>query len=245
MSVRRLFAPELPAAGGVVALPAESARHARVLRLAEGARVRLFDGRAREADALIRDVSRDAVTCVAERPVAIAVAPPHVHVLLGLAKGAKLELAVRMLTELGVFAIHPVVCERSVARPTHATSRHTRLERIAIEACAQSGQARAPDLYLPVPLEEAAVLASAEAVRLVFWEEGGSDLDVALPRGRARAPELWLVIGPEGGLAEREVEALGRHGYVRVGLGAAVLKVETAVPVAVALVLDRVGRLRP
>ena len=54
-----------------------------------------------------------------------------------------------------------------------------------------------------------------------------------------------MVVGPEGGLSAAEVETLGRFGYTAVGLGAAKLRVETAAPVAVALVLDRVGRLRP
>ena len=52
------------------------------------------------------------------------------------------------------------------------------------------------------------------------------------------------MVGPEGGLAEREVDALSASGFAVVGLGAAILRVETAAPVAAALVLDRLGRLR-
>lgn len=248
MSERRLFVADLPDAGGVVTLSDASARHARVLRLEVGARVRLFDGRAREADAHVRAIERDAVRCEAEPPVEVEVPRPHAHVLLGTAKGAKLEDTVRTLTELGVFAIHPVVCARSVARPTAASfreGRQRRLERIALEACAQSGQTRAPDLYSPMALDEATALAPADAVRLVFWEDATTDLDAAFATQRAHASELWVVIGPEGGLAVEEIEALAARGYSAVGLGEARLRVETAAPVAVALALARVGRLRP
>jgi len=245
MTVRRLFVPVLPAEGGVVALPAESAKHVRVLRLAPGAALRLFDGRANEADARLVEVTRDAVRCEASSPQRVEVALPRVHALVGLAKGTKLDDAVRMLTELGVYAVHPVVCVRSVARPRGSHARHERLERIALEACAQSGQPRAPDVHAAVGLEEAATLAPRDAVKVVFWEEATEGLEAVLAGQRTSAPELWIVIGPEGGLAADEVEMLGRFGFGAAGLGRAKLRVETAVPVCVALVMARLGSLTP
>ena len=88
---RRLFAPELPAEGGAVALPQESVHHARVLRLAVGDRVTLFDGRAGEAAASISALGRDGVTCEAASRVLLVPPLPALHVVLGLPKGGKLE----------------------------------------------------------------------------------------------------------------------------------------------------------
>lgn len=243
--VRRLFAPELPATGGRVELPENSIRHARVLRLKAGAEVRLFDGRSREADGRIVSFSRDALVCDAGPVVDVPMPEPRVHVLLGVSKGVKLEGAVRMLSEMGVFAIHPVVCERSVARPTDADARVERLRRVALESCAQSGQSRAPDVHEVVPLLEAVVHSSEASARIVFWEDGATDLDAAVSKWGARPYEAWIVIGPEGGISHAEIAALTEHGYSAVNLGAMRLRVETATPVAVALVLDRLGRLRP
>lgn len=243
--LRRLFAPELPATGGRVELPENSVRHARVLRLKAGAEVRLFDGRSHEADGRIASFSRDALACDAGPLIDVPVPEPRVHVLLGVSKGVKLEGAVRMLSEMGVFAIHPVVCERSVARPTDADARVERLRRVALEACAQSGQSHAPEVHDVVSLFESLALASEAATRIVFWEDGATDLDAAASKWGAHPREAWIVIGPEGGISHAEIVVLAEHGYSAVNLGAMRLRVETATPVAVALVLDRLGRLRP
>lgn len=242
---RRLFAPALPISGGRVELPENSMGHARVLRLKAGAQVRLFDGRSREADGRIVSFTRDELLCDSGPVVEMPVPEPRVHVLLGVSKGVKLEGAVRMLSEMGVFAIHPVVCEHSVARPSDAAARVERLRRIALEACAQSGQSRAPDVHEVAPLLDAASRAPEASVRVVFWEDGAMALDTAASKWSAPAREAWIVIGPEGGIAQTEIAALAAQGYSSVNLGPMRLRVETATPVAVALVLDRLGRLRP
>jgi 16S rRNA (uracil1498-N3)-methyltransferase len=239
---RRLFAPELPSGGGAVALPVESARHAHVLRLAAGDRVTLFDGRSGEAAATITAFARDALTCEAAARVAIAPPSPALHVVLGLPKGGKLEDITRMLTELGASALHVALTERSVPRPKDGAARIARLQRVAVQACAQSGQASAPELHAPAPLLEIAARAPDDALRLVFWERGGAQLDALLASGATR--DVWAVIGPEGGLSSAEVDALDARGFVRVGLGRALLRVETAAPVIAALLLDRLGRLQ-
>jgi 16S rRNA (uracil1498-N3)-methyltransferase len=239
---RRLFAPELPSGGGEVVLPPESAHHAHVLRLAVGDRVTLFDGRAGEATATITAFTRDALSCDATARVAIARPSPALHVVLGLPKGGKLEDITRMLTELGANELHVALTERSVPRPKDAAARMARLQRVTLQACAQSGQACALELHAPAPLLEVAGRAPLDALRLVFWEGGGAQLDAAIAAGAAH--EVWAVVGPEGGLSVAEVEALRVRGFASVGLGRALLRVETAAPVIAALLLDRLGRLQ-
>jgi 16S rRNA (uracil1498-N3)-methyltransferase len=238
---RRLFAPELPEHGGQIALPQESAHHARVLRLPQGARVRLYDGRSGEADATISALTRDAIACIADPRIELPQAKPALHLILGLPKHGKLEDMTRMLTELGVGAIHLARCERSVPRGNDASTRIDRLVRIALEACAQSGQSRAPDIHPPARLAEITPRIDASARRIVFWEEASAaPLDVAISRG---STDVWAVIGPEGGLSESEVRELEAAGFVQVSLGSAVLRVQTAAPVIAALLLSRMGRL--
>ena len=158
---------------------------------------------------------------------------------------------VRALTELGVHAIHLALSERGVARPApdRARGRLERLQRVAREACVQSGRARAPVIHPPVALLEAAGRAPALARRVVFWEGADQQLNraLSLPPGPVTTTpsegETWLVVGPEGGLAEDEVMALSAQRYRQASLGQCLLRVETAAVVACALVLDRVGRL--
>jgi 16S rRNA (uracil1498-N3)-methyltransferase len=240
---RRLFAPELPPAGGLLELPGESARHARVLRLQAGERVELFDGRLGQAQAVVEALSRERVVCRAQARSELPAPAPALHLVLGLPKGGKLEDVLRMLTELGVASLHLARCERSVPRPGDASARTARLARVALEACAQSGQPLATAIHAPSSLLEIADAAPAGARRLVFWERAQIALDVGLASAGSGA-EVWAVVGPEGGLSEREVTALEARGFVAVGLGRALLRVETAAPVVAALLLDRLGRLR-
>jgi 16S rRNA (uracil1498-N3)-methyltransferase len=238
---RRLFVPDLPAAGGELELPPDSAHHARVLRLELGAEVELFDGRSGRADATLTSLTRTRTICRAGPRCELTAAAPALHVVLGLPKGSKLEPIVRMLTELGAHSLHLAVCERSVPRPQRddGSARLPRLQRIALEACAQSGQPRAPELHAPAPLLEVATKAPISTQRLVFWERATGPLR-ALPAGHSA--DVWAVVGPEGGLSEAEVDALVGLGFEPVGLGPALLRVETAVPVIAALLLDRIGR---
>jgi len=241
---RRLFAPQLPPLGGELVLPEDSAHHARVLRLASGDRVELFDGRLGQAGAVISELTRARVTCRTEPRIELAPRVPALHVVLGLPKGGKLEDIARMLCELGVAGLHLALCERSVPRPRDLSARLARLRRVVLEACAQSGQPFAPSVEAPRPLLEIAATVPDPACRLVFWERASGTLDAALERQATPATQVWAVVGPEGGLAQQEVEALGARGFAVVGLGGAVLRVETAAPVIAALLLDRFDLLR-
>ena len=242
MTLRRLFAPELPEHGGTLSLPAESVEHARVLRLQRGDRVELIDTQLGACTASVLEASAKRVVCEAE-PLRRSPPPaPALHLLLALPKGSKLEDMTRMLAELGVTGLHLAHSERSVPRFEMPEARLERLQRIVREACLQSGQAQALSIHPPAPLIEAAQRAPQHATRLLFWEEGGMALPLIDAEQQRR--EAWVVIGPEGGLAATEAAALQGIGYAAVGLGPAVLRVQTAAPVIAALMLERLGRLR-
>ena len=241
MTARRLFSPDLGEVGAVLALPADSVRHAQVLRLAAGAALVLFDGQLGEADAELLELDRTQarVRVLARR--SLPAARPALHVVLGLPKGGKLEDIARMLGELGVSSLRLAHTERSVPKLEQAAARVARLARVANEACAQSGQPQALAIHPPAGLLEVARQAPEHALRQVFWENAHA----SLPPPPAHAPhELWAIVGPEGGLAEHEVAALRGLGFAAVGLGPARLRVETAAPVIAALLLERFGRLQ-
>jgi 16S rRNA (uracil1498-N3)-methyltransferase len=237
---RRLYCAELPAAGGSLTLGPTEARHAKVLRLSAGDPLELFDARGGVAEAHVSRVARGGLCCEAGPRRAIDAPARRLQLVVGLPKGGKLDVMVRMLTELGVSGIHLAQCARSVPRPADHAARLQRLQRVAIEACGQSGQAHAPLLHALSPLGEVAARAPQEAGKLVFWEQGGAPL----PADASGPAEAWAVTGPEGGLDAAEVAELRGLGYTAVGLGPAILRAETAAVVAAALLLDRLGRLR-
>jgi 16S rRNA (uracil1498-N3)-methyltransferase len=152
---------------------------------------------------------------------------PRLCVAFALTKGAKPEVVVRQLTELGVDALMPVIGERSVARRDEAGEAVLveRLERVAREASMQSRRARLPEVVPPSPL-----LDLAGRPGLLIADRAG-----ALASPADAPPEGWTVlVGPEGGLSPAELAALAEA--PRVGVGSHVLRAETAA-VAVASLL--------
>jgi 16S rRNA (uracil1498-N3)-methyltransferase len=246
---RRLGVESLPAGGGRMKLDPAAAKHARVLRMAAGTPVQLYDGQGQRARGRIISARGPEFVCEVSPPEVVAREGRRVTLIQAMPRGPRMETIVRMATEVGVEAIRPATSERSVTAPSRSRLGHRlgRLQRIAREACAQSGRARAPGIHRPEPLLDAAGRAPEGARRIVFWEQSTRELNAALGIGGegdlGPDEEVWMVVGPEGGLSGDEVARLGGIGYRDAGLGPAVMRVETAAVVAVALVLDRLVRL--
>ena len=235
---RRFHVPGLDGQAEAFALDAEAAKHVRVLRLSEGAEVELFDGRGGKRPARL-EKRAGALWALATGALVQTPRTQALHLVLCLPKGGKLDDIVRACGELGVAAVHPALSERSVPRPKGA-NRLDRVARIAVEAARQSEQPWVTEVHPPRALAEVLADAPPDAVRLALTERGGDPLAVA-----SGTPEVWVVVGPEGGLGPADRELLGASGFASVGLGRAILRVETAAVVGVSLVLDRMGLLAP
>jgi 16S rRNA (uracil1498-N3)-methyltransferase len=236
----RLFVPPERLTGDRVELGGEAHRHlARVLRVAVGAEVVIFDGRGSEIDAQVVAVSARTVTLALgarrrQPPPLLAIT-----LLQAVPRGDRMDLVVQKTTELGVTRIVPVMAERSVARPP--AHRSARWQTIAEEAARQSGRADVPEVTAPVSLTQALALAASSTTRLALWEE-----ERTLPLRRALTalpPTVALLVGPEGGLTSAEVDQARAAAFVTVGLGPRILRVETAAIVAVALAQSAAGAL--
>ena len=243
MSTERRFAApgsEL-VPGAELSLDAEAARHARVLRLGQGDPVRVFDGRGAEADAEVVALEAAALVVRVVALRAASAASARVTLVQCLPKGAKLEDIVRAATEAGAHTIALAISTHAVSRPDEARGerRATRLARIAEEAARQSERAHVPEVTPPAPLLEVARRAPPGALRLSLSPRATRRWDAALPE---HATEAWLVVGPEGGLSSEEERALEALGYTSVRIDVGVLRVETAAPVAVAMLVDRLAR---
>jgi 16S rRNA (uracil1498-N3)-methyltransferase len=228
---RRFYAPLLDR------LDAVAIAHARVLRLKDGDELVLFDGRGREARATIVELASG--RCSIGSIETITRDGPALVLVQCLPKGGKIDDIVRMATELGATAIHLAHSERSVARPDDARAHKQleRLARIASEAARQSLRSDVPDLVPPAPLADVIARAPDDARKIAFAIDG-EQLSIEPAR------EAWVVIGPEGGLAPGEIER-ARHGGFRITrLEGPVLRVETAAPVALAIVRHELARNR-
>ena len=245
MRVPRLHVDLPLAAGERITLP-EAASHqvTRVLRLGPGDALTVFDGRGGEYDAAVARATRGAVEVEVggHRPVDRE-STLAVELGQGICKGDRMDLVVQKATELGVRAIRPVLCERTVVKldPARAERRLIHWRAVAVHAAQQSGRTRAPDVtgvedletWLSRPCPGPGLVLSPRAV--------ASLSDLARPEP---GETLRLLVGPEGGLAPREIERARTAGFVGLRLGPRVLRTETAALVALSVLQARWGDLR-
>jgi 16S rRNA (uracil1498-N3)-methyltransferase len=230
---RRFFVtPGGLAADPIVLGPRESRHVATVLRLRTGATVTLFDGRA-EADAVLDAVTEHRVT--ARRLGELRTTPRLADLTLiqGVPRGNKMDDIVRMGTELGLAAILPARTDRTVADP--AEHRVERWRRITQEAAKQCGRADLPEVAAVRPLDEILADLAPADLFIVPWERAVQSIGSVA--SRVPFVTATILIGPEGGLAEREVAAAGAVGGHPVSLGPLLLRTETAGAVAAAMLL--------
>lgn len=231
--------------GDRVTFDAEETRHlARVLRLRPGTVVRTVDGRGHELTVrLTRIGPRLAEGDVIGRGVQSSESPLDLTLVQGIPKGEKLEVIIRMATELGVARVIPLIGERTIARtdPTRGSSRVARWQRVAKEAAKQSGRAVIPEVRPPVALAEWLAEPRGPGLFLCLWERALTPVASVLPDGPVE--RAILVVGPEGGFAEREVSTLRSAGAIVAGLGPRILRSETAGPVGLAMLQSRYGDL--
>jgi 16S rRNA (uracil1498-N3)-methyltransferase len=220
-----LFAGALP---NELTITGADARHlARVRRLGPGDAVTVADGVGAWRRYEIVQARRDRLDLgSAGPPVREPLLRPALAVAFAITKGAKPELVVRQLTELGVDRIRPSYSERSVPRwdDQRAANSLERFRRIASEAAAQCRRATLPVVEEPGPLVEL-----AGDPGLVVADRGGS---LSVPDG-----DWTLVVGPEGGLAAAELATLGEP--PRLAIGPHVLRADTAAVVAAAILTTR------
>lgn len=223
---------ELPLREGAsLALPAGAARHAQVLRLQPGAALTLFDGRGGEWAAEVTQMGRHDVQVrvgrhtAVERELACAVT-----LALGMPANERMDTLIEKACELGVAAIQPLVCERSVLRLAgeRADKKLAHWRGVAIAACEQSGRTRLPAIAPVRSLADwlGALPPPGEGARLLL------SLGEAQPLPLAAALRLLTALttlsGPEGGLAPAEEAAARARGFVPVSLGPRVLRADTA-----------------
>jgi 16S rRNA (uracil1498-N3)-methyltransferase len=244
MAAPRFFAPLdlVPAdVGKAITLPESAAHHAtRVVRLAAGDALTLFNGAGGEYRATLVTVERKAVTAridafdpvERESPLAVTLAQ-------SVAANDAMDYAIRKAVELGVSAIAPLVTERSAPLPPgeRADKRLAHWRQIVVAACEQCGRNRVPDVAPAQPLGE--WLSAWHGAGIVLAPDGAATL-ANIP---APTDPLALLVGPEGGLGAREIAVVTARGFAALRLGPRILRTETAGVAALALLQAAWGDL--
>jgi 16S rRNA (uracil1498-N3)-methyltransferase len=223
------------------------ARHLKKsLRVRPGENVWLAEAGGPRYEVRITAVDRDRLTGqvlseIASPPPAL----PRITVGFGLIKGDGMDWAIQKATEFGAVRLVPLITARTVVRPPAARAGHQtrRWESIALEAAQQSMRWEVPTVAEPESFDAWCAESASTACRLILWEKpGGSSLRDRL-RGKPRPDSVALAIGPEGGFDPGEIEQAARAGFETVSLGTRIVRSESAVLAALAIVQYEWGDL--
>jgi len=218
--------------GGAAELRGDDARHlTRVLRAEAGRQYEISDGRQAYL-AEIAEARGERVAFRAIEPVDSPALPVRITLCAALVKFDRFEWIIEKATELGVERIVPVEAARSDKGLFEASrKRAERWRRIAREASQQSRRLRLPEIAEALPLAQA--FETAPGARYFLDEAGAPALVSVLDRLQ---PQVSLAVGPEGGWTEAERELARHAGWLPAGLGAGILRAETAAVAGLAVV---------
>jgi len=229
MRTIRIYVDQPLSPGTELNLHSQAGEHvARVLRMVAGDDLTLFNGDGHDYPA--------SITAVGKREVSVRIqsaehvdneSPLRLTLAQGIARGEKMDLIVQKATELGVARIVPLITERSEVKldAARAEKRLAHWRAVVASACEQSGRAFVPEVTPAQSLEAwLRDLNQDGALRLALLPEGTAQAR-HLPFGTAGG---ILVVGPEGGLGERDVAALTAAQFQGLRLGPRILRTETA-----------------
>jgi len=209
-----------------------------VLRMGEGDRIELRDGAGNACQGVLEGREGGAVRIrLGEKRHIGNESPLHLTLALAFARSDRMELVIRQATEIGVHRLIAFRTQRSqyALSDAQAEKKRQRWEKIAREALCQCGRVKLPEIHLLSGMPEfvSNVMKSREdepdsGLRIVAWEEERSQSLVGLWRSFTECGEVLLVVGPEGGWSQGEIQQLKGAGFHSVHLGTRTLRFETA-----------------
>lgn len=221
----RLFVTADLAQGAVVEISQEQAHYLKnVMRLGEDDRIALFNGRDGEFGARLEKFTRRTARVIVEQQSRPQMTEPDLWLVFAPLKRARIDYLIEKATELGASALLPVITRRTNVERLNLD----RLKAHAIEAAEQSERLTVPTIYEPQALD-ALVAAWDGSRRIMLCDESGT-APPALAALAGQSAQAWAVlIGPEGGFAETELDALRKLPFVLpVSLGPRILRADTA-----------------
>lgn len=242
MRLTRVFVDEPLSSGAALELsPAATGHVVRVLRLAAGDALTLFDGTGGEYSGQITEIRRGTVRVqVGEHSAIESESPLAITLVQGVSRGERMDWVVQKATELGVHAIRPVLTERSVVKldARQSAAKHAHWRAIAISACEQCGRNRIPEIGNALELRDWLAVARSDGTRTMLDSRAAHPLSKLSP-----SVPVTLLIGPEGGLTYHEREAARLAGFEARTLGPRVLRTETAAVAALSVIQAVAGDL--
>lgn len=242
MRIPRIYHPEAIVENQAVSLADEAANHVgRVLRMNVGQQLYLFDGSNQVFLSTITEVDKKRVIVMtADAEFCDRESPLFLHLGQVISRGEKMEFTIQKSIELGVNCITPLISERCGVRldTERMAKKCLQWQKIAIAACEQSGRNRIPEIRPVMSLAEWCA-EQEDGLKLNLHPRAQHSINtLALPVERIR-----LLIGPEGGLSEKEIIMAREQRFTDILLGPRVLRTETTALTAITALQVRFGDL--
>lgn len=239
----RFFISKDAVADNRAVIAGEDAQHiSKSLRMRTGEHLTLCDCCGTDYECVISGFTDGAVYLAVESKVPTESEPScRVTLYQGYPKADKLEFITEKAVELGVAEIVPVLMSRSIARPDEksAAKKSERLRRHALEAAKQSGRGTIPTVSDMISWNELLKRIGKHELTVTCYEAGGKPLRTFI----GSTADIAIVIGPEGGISEKEIAELSDAGAKTVTLGKRILRTETAAIAAVTAVMYETGNM--
>ena len=224
--------------GASFELDGPEGKHALVKRMEVGESIDLGDGTGRRAVGTVHSLTDRGVIVRVEQ-LREERTSPRIYLVQALAKDGRDLLAIETATELGVYGVLPWSADRSIVRwkGERASKSHTKWQNTVTAAAKQSRRALIPevyDLYSTADLVELIeeVAGSEQSAAVFILHEQATERLSALTRKLVEAEnlpeEIYLLVGPEGGISDREVQLFTDAGAQLALLGDEVLRSSTA-----------------
>lgn len=206
-----------------------------VMRMQQGDQIICVDVQGNQAVCKLAEITDERVVAdVVQWKEESSELPIQVAIASGLPKADKLEWIIQKGTELGAHQFLPFAASRSVVKwdDKKAAKKLERWQKITKEAAEQSHRSAIPEIISPMSFKELLANSKDYNYKLAAYEEesraGESSVFSSVLKKMKRGESILLVFGPEGGLAEEEIQQLQDHGFLLCGLGPRILRTETA-----------------
>jgi 16S rRNA (uracil1498-N3)-methyltransferase len=234
MRIPRIFTEQNLLSGQQIELEESASHHlSKVLRMQAGRELILFNGAGGEFAATIQEVTKKhLVVSVQKHTIDNRESPLELELAIGISRGERFEWVLQKATELGVTKITPLITERTEVKVNgdRQEKMHDRWQQILISACEQSQRNLLPTLNPPTQITDWLPQVNSD-LRFVLHHRDSKTLPA-----EQKPQSVTLLIGPEGGLSEREITHALEQNFKALTLGPRVLRTETAPLAAISLV---------
>jgi 16S rRNA (uracil1498-N3)-methyltransferase len=216
----------------------------KVLRLRQNEKVQISNGQGMEYICSIEELNKKDVQCkIIESFKNTTEAPLSITLFQGLPKAQKMEFIIQKCVEIGIREIQPVITKRVVVKVDgkDITGKLERWQRIAEEAAKQSNRGIIPRILPPISFQEALEKLTSMDMSVVPYEKENSRGLKKVLREENVVKNIGVLIGPEGGFDEQEIEDCLDSKIIPVTLGPRILRTETAGFVAATIILYELG----